>query len=158
MSLPNRKHTRLKYYDYSQPGFYYVTIHTEQGSCNLSHITPNTGRIQLTRAGKIAQKQLFLLTKRYPTIRIDKYVIMPTHIHAIIQFVGKENPVSLMDAVRVFKSLTTREYNQIAQTPGARLFQVSFYDTVLRNEAAYQACWKYIDENPLKWALDPEDR
>ena len=157
MTLPQRKHTRLMHYDYTQPGFYYVTIHNAEGGDYLSHIVDN-GAIHLTPAGVIAQKQLLSLPERFPTIKIDKYVIMPTHIHAIFHFSMNHENVSLMDVVRVLKSLTTRKYNDLTNTPGKKLFQTSFYETVLRTEEAYLACWKYIDENPLKWALDPEDR
>ena len=63
-----------------------------------------------------------------------------------------------MEVVGAYKSITTRECNRIMGTPGQPLFQTSFYESVLRNEKAYQECWRYIDENPLKWALNPEDR
>ncbi len=59
--------------------------------------------------------------------------------------------------VGAFKSLTTRGCNKRFDTPGRKLFQESFYEAVLRSDADYQARWKYIDENPLKWSLNPED-
>jgi len=58
-----------------------------------------------------------------------------------------------MTVVGAFKSLVTRQYNEMKKTPGRKLFQVSFYETVLRNETAYVECCRYIDENPLKWLL-----
>ena len=60
-----------------------------------------------------------------------------------------------MDIVGAYKSLTTRAINQKQNTPGRKQFQTSFFETVLRSERAYQECWRYIDENPLKWLLDP---
>lgn len=118
--------------------------------------------MRLTPTGKIAREQLHSLQERFPIVRIDKYCIMPTHIHAIIQLAeeaaGASPRPTLMDVVRTFKSLTTRACNRASQTPGEQLFQTSFYEHVIRNEKAYLECWRYIDENPIKWTLKPEDR
>ena len=108
----------------------------------------------LTQVGKIAEQQLFALEKRYPCVKIDKYVIMPNHIHAIFRLTeaaGASPRPTLMDVVGTYKSLTTRTCNQLCGTPGRKLFQTSFYETVLRNEKAYQECWLYIHGNPAKW-------
>ena len=94
-------------------------------------------------------------------MKVDKYVIMPTHIHVILrltEFTARDiQSLSLMDVIRAFKSLATRECNQVLNTPGCKLFQASFYETVLRNETAYQEAWRYIDQNPEKWFQKPED-
>ena len=162
MEKPQRKYPRLKHYDYSQPGYYYVTIHTQEQEAVL----PTVGRglapaVHLTAIGKLAEQQLFQLEERFPFVRIDKYCIMPTHIHAIIRFLeesaGASPRPTLMDVVCAYKSVTTRMCNSCCHTPGRKLFQASFYEHVIRNEKAYLECWRYIDENPLKWALAPED-
>ncbi len=94
------------------------------------------------------------LESRYPYVRIEKYVIMPTYIHAIIQLrMGDVPRPGLTDIVCAYKSITTRICNQASKTPGRKVFQTSFYETVLRNEQAYQKCWQYIDNNPIKWIL-----
>ena len=86
MTMPSRKHPRLKNYDYSLPGYYYVTIHTQKSGNVLSTITQgDPPQVRLTPTGKIAREQLHSLQERFPIVRIDKYCIMPTHIHAIIQ-------------------------------------------------------------------------
>lgn len=159
MDFRYRKHPRLKDYDYSRAGYYYVTIHTERNVPPLSVVVQKeTPTIALSAAGKIAEQQLFALETRFPYVRIDKYVIMPTHIHAIIVLDpgGYPRP-GLPEIVRAYKSLTARLCNQTLGTVGQSLFQTSFYESVLRNERAYQECWRYIDENPAKWLLDPED-
>ena len=163
MEKPQRKYPRLKDYDYSLPGYYYVTIHTKFQGNILSQV--GRGRdpaVQLTKIGKVADQQLRQLEVRFPFVRIDKYMIMPTHIHAIIRLLedsaGASPRPTLMEVVGAYKSITTRECNRIMGTPGQPLFQTSFYESVLRNEKVYQECWRYIDENPLKWALNPEDR
>ena len=164
MNYPNRKHPRLKQYDYRLPGYYYVTVHSAPDSTPLSTVgrglAPAEAAVHLTAAGEIVQQQLLALQKRYSNVIIDKYVIMPTHVHAIIRLTelppGQKGP-SLAETVGVFKSLTTRMCNQLQNTPGRQLFQTSFYEKVLRSEKSYQECWRYIDENPVKWLLDPED-
>ena len=160
MQLPKRKHTRLKEYDYSQPGYYYVTIHAADSDTVLSTVGQGLApAVILSDAGKLAEAELLGLEKRFSFVRIDKYVIMPTHIHVIVEFTAGASPrPTLMDVIGAYKSITTRRCNQQLSTPGQKRFQTSFYESVLRNESAYQECWRYIDENPLKWSLNPEDR
>ena len=157
---PERKHPRLKEYDYSLPGYYYVTICTADESVCLSRVgwehAPTVARVVLTEGGEIAREQLFALEQRYPYVRIDKYVIMPNHIHVIIELEmmpTSEKRTDLMAILCAYKSLATRQLNHFFQTPGKKWFQTSFYETVLRNEAAYRECWRYIDENPMKLLL-----
>lgn len=96
-NLPKRKHPRLKSFDYSMPGAYFITICTQNKRCLLSNIVKEvhlsadlksdhhqTAENQYTIYGEIAKEQLFLLEKRYPSVKIDRYVIMPNHIHVII--------------------------------------------------------------------------
>ena len=94
-------------------------------------------------------------------MKIDKHVIMPTHIHVIIVLgentAGDSQRSTLSDIICAYKSLTTRACNQVFNTPGKKLFQTSFYESVLRNEQAYLECWRYIDGNPGKWLIEPED-
>ena len=162
MDFRDRKHPRLRHYNYSLPGYYYVTIHTEKAAPSLSVIrqvsASNEIQVVLTPIGDLAKQELFALENRYPYVRIDKYVIMPTHIHVILQLLtGERTRPGLTDIVCAYKSLTTRVCNQTLGVLSKKLFQTSFYESVLRNEQAYQQCWKYIDENPAKWLLDPED-
>ena len=162
MNFKERKHPRLKHYDYSLPGYYYVTIHNEKAAPSLSNIRQaaisNEMQVVLTPIGKLAERELFALEERYAHLRINKYVIMPTHIHVIVQLLaGEGTRPGLSDIICAYKSLTTRACNQMLGTSNKKLFQTSFYESVLRSERAYQECWKYIDENPGKWLLDPED-
>ncbi|MGN0978119.1 MAG: transposase [Faecousia sp.] len=165
MEYSQRKHPRLKKYDYSLPGYYYVTVHAVHDAPLLSRVgrglAPAGAVVSLTTAGEIAERQLFALEKRYPNVLINKYVIMPTHIHVIVRLTERNaeagSSPTLMDVIGAYKSLTTRACNQFYHTPGRKLFQESFYDTVLRNEKAYQKCWLYIDANPANWLRNPED-
>ena len=164
MAFKYRKHPRLKDYDYSRTGYYYITIHTECNAPALSAVTqkttPSCTSISLSAAGGIAEQQLFALETRFPYVRIDKYVIMPTHIHMIVRFIGgpdaTEPRPDLPAVIGAFKSLTTRKANEVFDTPGRKLFQISFYDMVLRSEKGYQDYWRYIDGDPSKW-LEAEE-
>lgn len=164
--LPKRKHPRLKDYDYSRNGYYFVTISTEKNKPILSKVgrglAPAENKIFLTQIGKIAEWQLFELEKRFSYVRIDKHVIMPTHIHAIIILEDTERNYTagatprptLTDIICAYKSLTTRICNQRQNKAGRKLFQTSFYEEVIRNEQGYYEAWQYIDENPMKWKTD----
>ena len=133
-SHPQRKHPRLKDHDYSLPGYYYITIHTATPAVRLSTIEKEPGSdrtfVRLTKVGSIVRRQLLDLENRYPYVKVDKYVIMPTHIHAIIRLTGgPEKPdlrPDLSAVIGAFKSLATRVINEQTQTPGRKVFQVSF--------------------------------
>nr|WP_322183763.1 transposase [Neglectibacter sp. M00184] len=93
------------------------------------------------------------LEQRFPSITVDKYVIMPNHIHFLLQIRREAGEASssptVPNVIGAYKSLTTRVCGQ-----DANLFQRSFHDHVIRNEKEYQKIWKYIDENPIKWTMD----
>ncbi len=110
----------------------------------------------LSPFGKIAQEQLTDLQNRYKNVSIDRYVIMPNHIHILMRLDiaggASPSPTTVSDIVRVFKSLTTRECKKALSIE--KLFQRSFYDHIIRDEDDYQAKWQYIDDNPAKWRED----
>ena len=157
--LPKRRHTRLKKYDYSSAGAYFVTICTKNRKCVFSHIAEReqgyaeAAETEHTAYGRIAENQLLLLKKRYPFLSIDKYVIMPDHIHAIIvlsdETAGASPRPTIADIICAYKSLTTRE----CKNSGFKgiLFQDSFYEHIIRGCEDYEETVKYIHENPIRW-------
>lgn len=162
MTLPKRRSPRLKGYDYGTGGAYFITICVQNRRCILSEImaskiTVGEGlappEVQLTDKGRVAEEQLVLLPDRFPSVAIDKYVIMPNHIHLIIRLqeaAGGASPSpTVTQVIGTFKSLATRLCE--GET---KLFQRSFYDHVIRNEADYREIWTYIDQNPAKWNDD----
>lgn len=159
MELPKRKPTRLKGYDYSIPGAYFVTICTQNRECILGDIVGQglaPAEMNLSQYGKIAKDQLLDLENRYKSIKIDKYAIMPNHIHVIIiidNTAGASPCPTISDIICSFKSLTTRICNKI-DNKQQKIFQTSFHDHIIRCEKDYQKIWEYIDTNPLKWKLD----
>lgn len=157
-NLPKRKHPRLHHYDYGTAGAYFITICTQNRRCLLSRIVGRglaPAEIRYTAYGQIAQEQLLLLEQRYPSLKIDQYVIMPNHIHAILllEEVAGVNPrPTITDIVCAYKSLTTRQCKK-AQ-PIDRLFQTSFYEHIIRGYEDYHEIAEYIVNNPKQWELD----
>ena len=136
MSHPVRKLHRLQTWDYSAPGYYFVTICTKDRRCVLSEI--DNGQLRLTQIGAIAEKCLLRMEKAVPHVTVDYYCIMPNHIHGIL-VIGQHPPEaarSLSDLIHGYKSTVTREVNRLVP-PEMRnqLWQSSFYDEIIRNDA-----------------------
>ena len=157
-NLPKRKHPRMNHYDYSTAGAYFITVCTQNRQCLLSRIVGRglaPAEIQYTAYGQIAQEQLLMLEQRYPSLKIDQYVIMPNHIHAILlleETAGDSQRPTIMDVVCAYKSLTTRECKKVR--PVDKLFQTSFYEHVIRGREDYDEIAEYIVNNPKQWELD----
>ena len=157
-NLPKRKHPRLDHYDYSTPGVYYITICTQNRRCLLSRILEGglaPAEIQYLPFGRIAKEQLFSLEERYPNLKVDQFVIMPNHIHAILilgEPAGASPRPTISDIVCAYKSLTTRACKKVQ--PINKLFQTSFYEHVIRGQKDYDEIAEYIRNNPKQWELD----
>ena len=167
--LPKRKSTRLKGADYSTRGAYFVTICVKDRQPILSDIivekyndlsNENTYQktcINLTQIGEKVQKNL-LSCEKIPGVYIDRYVIMPDHIHAIIVLTNRFDGVDgervveaptptnaiLPRVISAFKRLCTKEI-------GYNIFQRGYYDHIIRDKEDYETRTKYVYENPLKW-------
>ena len=160
MTQPRRKKLRLPEYDYSSSGAYFVTICPKGRRCILSRIAAGEGlappEIRLTEIGRIVEEQILALSKRYPSIAVEKYVIMPNHVHLLLVLQGDSGGASpsptVFDAVRVIKSLSARLSRTV---PGeVQLWQRGYYEHVIRSETDYREIRTYIDQNPAKWAED----
>ena len=146
MEWPKRKPNRLEGYDYSETGYYFITICTKDKKRILCDIVGDDAYIVPKKAGKIASKYIKNIRE------IDKYVIMPNHIHLILKIEGgtmwASSPTrSVPSIIRSLKTLVSKEC-------GEKLWQRSYYDHIIRGEGDYLEIWKYIDENPLKWKED----
>jgi REP element-mobilizing transposase RayT len=176
IQLPKRKATRLKSFDYSSAGAYFVTICVRDRMQVLSEIVrtdltvadktigtavgeglaPPEFDIKLKLCGEIAKEQLSLIEKRFPSVTIEDYVIMPDHIHMVIflhESAGGASPSpTLEDVVCAFKSLTSRICKQ--KHGIERIFQRSFAEHIVRDRDDYETRRKYIYENPMRWYYD----
>ena len=160
MDLPSRKSLRLKNFDYTQTGGYFITLCTNSHKWILSSIIQGTevhrAQIVLTELGEIAQSTLLETSKKY-SVHIDSYVIMPNHIHMIVFITDNPNSNSTGQFIGAFKSLVAKHWRDVCNASGTtsgKLWQRNYYDHVLRNHQDYLEKLKYIEENPDKWHLD----
>ena len=160
MDLPERKQTRLQNYDYSSGGAYFITVCTEGRAQILSKIVggdvPDAPiNVVLLPFGKIIDKYIKQFNDFYEHIIIDKYVIMPNHVHLIILVEngasGTSPPTKQHSVISQFISTLKRFVNKEI---GYNIFQRSFHDHVIRDQDDYLKIWNYIDENPAKWQED----
>ena len=161
MEYPKRKHIRLKDYDYSRAGSYFVTVCVQDRRCLLSKVVGRglaPAEIRLTACGRVAEEELLALMERYPMIRLDKYVIMPNHIHMLIRITQETAEASprptLMQAMAAWKSLSTRRWNRMTGNAGEKLWQQGYYEHIIRDDNDFMAHWTYIDQNPAGWSED----
>ena len=165
MELPKRKHIRLPGYDYSQNGAYFVTICTR----HRQHLFPfmNVGAAPCGRpnpACEIAEKWMEKLSDRFPGVRVDKYAILPNHVHMLIglqsdDLAGGQMGPPLQEIIAWYKTMTTNEYIRAVKTGDLpafqeKIWQRGYYEHVVRNEQDYLDIWQYIDQNPARWAED----
>jgi len=159
--LPVRKKIRLKGYDYSQSGYYFITICVKDGHEMLGKIDVNVGtncvRPLLSEIGVVIENEIYILSNTYDHVFVDKYVIMPNHIHMIIVMTNDGRTMTndgrtqfvptISRIIKQFKGSSTKKI-------GFSIWQSRFHDYIIRNEEEYRRIWQYIDENPAKWAED----
>ena len=164
MELPKRKALRLKNYDYSAPGAYFVTICTHGKACILSEIVGaihESPENKLTLCGKYVDEVIGGLSERFD-IKIEKYVIMPNHVHLLISIKGndkraiRESPLLRERSIlsNVVGYLKMNASKKIRRKDGKVIWQRGYHDHIIRNTADYEKIWNYIDTNPLRWELD----
>ncbi len=163
----HRRLTRLKEYDYFQPGGYFITICTKKRSCLFGVV--DNDRVILNQYGEIIKLSWLALPEHYHNIELDVLVIMPNHIHGIIFLtdVGaglKPAPTvpaipihPLPEIVRGFKTFSSRKINELRNMPGTALWQRSYYEHVIRRDESLEKIRDYIETNPLRWSLDKEN-
>jgi REP element-mobilizing transposase RayT len=165
--MDQRKPNRLKNYDYSQNGYYFVTVCTYGRQGWFGNIS--NGMMELNRNGGIVENQWQWLAKQYPYVELDTYVIMPNHFHGIIGInVGNGRKIDvgggrdrlqkikpLPELIGAFKTTSSK----LIHCNGVTEFywQRSFYDHVIRCESALGRIREYIVNNPKQWDVDAEN-
>ena len=161
---PARKKNRLKNYDYNKNGAYFITICTENRKCLLSEIVGggvlDAPETYLLAFGIVVDRRIREMNRIYTNVQTVKYVIMPNHIHLLVCIDTMENfsgngtsrtpsPTNeiIPQYISTFKRLCNREF-------GGNIWQRSYHDHIIRDEAHYQLIWNYIDTNPIRWEQD----
>jgi REP element-mobilizing transposase RayT len=168
---------RLKDYDYTQAGAYFITICTHNRKCVLGDVV--NGEMRLNELGQVVEIEWLRTAEIRDNVELDAFVIMPNHIHGIVvitephvgatdncrgtarrapteQF-GKPTSGSLPTIIRSFKSAVTKHVNEMRHTPGIPIWQRSYYEHIIRNEDEVHQIQVYIVNNPLRWELDSEN-
>ncbi len=180
----HRRHSlRLRGYDYSWAGAYFVTICTHNRASLFGEIV--NGEMRLNDVGRMSATQWRSLSKRFPSVQPDAFVVMPNHMHGIIALIDvRADLVAAQDIARritpprrattrvatrslgtvigAYKSLTTVEYargvKMLGWSPFAgKLWQRNYYEHIIRNETTLNRVRQYIMDNPARWAEDPEN-
>ena len=154
---PSRKSLRIKDYDYSQPGGYFITICTQNKYCFFGAIKQN--EMILNAAGQMAQEEWDGLTLRFKNTSLDRSIIMPNHMHAVILVEEKDTKVNLGSIIQAYKSITTNKYihgvrNKDWLPFSKRLWQRNYYEHIIRNDQDLELIREYIMTNPQKWEKD----
>jgi REP element-mobilizing transposase RayT len=176
-----RRSIRLPEYDYTQPGAYFITCVTHNRTNLFGEI--NTSVMKLNALGIIVQREWQRLVKRFSSIKLDEYVIMPNHIHGIIEIIDNETgqppdssflsnpppdpnkkerfgaPVagSISTIIRSFKSSVTQQSQYQLARPSGFIWQQRYYEHIIRNEADWERIRGYIQMNPQNWESDEEN-
>ena len=163
-----RRSIRLKDYDYSQSGAYFITISTYNKECLFGEIVDS--QTHLNKFGWVISEEWLRSIKLRQEIELDEFVIMPNHIHGIVIIIESNvgatgrspllkgpKPKSIGAFVAGFKSAVTKRINSIRGTPGMPVWQRNYYEHIIRNERDLDEIRQYIINNPLKWELDTEN-
>ena len=177
---PRRRSIRLKEFDYSQAGAYFVTVCTRDRTCLFGDVAAS--EMRLNEYGRIAFAAWEDLPNHYPNVELDAFVVMPNHVHGIIVLVGAgfkparrtpeivraglkpapTNPAStrqhgLGEILRGFKTFSARRINQRRAVSAGPLWQRNYYEHVIRNEESLTQIREYILNNPAHWEFDREN-
>lgn len=177
MQKRNRKSIRLKGYDYSQPGHYFITICTHHRAHLFGDV--RDGQMVLSAMGAVADACWRAVPEHYPNVRVDAYVIMPNHVHGVLEIMdvgaqdfvnvgaqdfvpprsdgkthkfGKIIPRSVATIVRGFKTGVTKWARENTDVHVA--WQRNYYEHIVRDDEALNRIRQYIRNNPARWPQD----
>ena len=174
--IHQRRSIRLKGYDYSQGGAYFVTIVAQGRLCLFGDVVD--GEMRANDAGEMVWRVWDGMPGRFPSIEMDEFVVMPNHVHGVIiirqslgSLVGGQGDSGVQrdteattvgDVVGAFKSLTTVEYGRGVRKLDwppfdRRLWQRNYYERVIRDESEFSRVREYIANNPMEWEFDREN-
>ena len=152
----HRSSIRLKEYDYSQAGAYFLTICTHKRKSMFGGIV--NGEMVSNEYAGIVLKRWHDLTNYCQNIELSVSVIMPNHVHGIV--VTKDMGIdgkSLPEIVRIFKTSSSRRINRLRGKTGIPVWQRNYWEHVIRDQEAFNRIYDYISTNPKRWELDKEN-
>jgi REP element-mobilizing transposase RayT len=166
------KTIRLRHFAYSETGAYSLTLVTHERQCLFG--TVEDEEMYLSPYGEIVHEEWLRSAEIRPQIRLDEYVIMPNHIHAIVWIEDdlaeksarsaalprgsrERTPASVSSLMVGFKAATTRRIRESMGNPKLSVWQPRFHDHVIRSEAVLNALREYIQANPRNWNRDTEN-
>ena len=152
--MRGRRSIRLRGYDYSHTGAYFVTVVTRHRLCLFGDVAD--GEARLNHLGRLVEDAWQRLEARYPYVILDEYVVMPNHLHGVIVItdVG-HNPLGRL--VGAFKMVSAKQVNLARGTVGRPLWQRNYFEHVIRGEVELDRIRAYIRNNPSGWETDSEN-
>ena len=176
--IHHRRSIRLKGYDYSQAGAYFITICAHNRECLFGEIVDE--EMVLNEYGKLVEYTWADLVNHVEGIELVAFVVMPNHVHGIIDIVGagsepartepartepaRTEPAptepaptgryGLPEIVRQFKTFSARRINTLRNTSGTPVWQRNYWEHIIRNEKSYNDIAAYITNNPVQWEID----
>ncbi len=118
--------------------------------CRGAYYAP--AEISLSQIGKTVEQAILNIPQKYKTVTVDKYVIMPNHIHLILVFCSDACGRALR--APTLSNVIGQMKGYVTKVCGDSFWQKSFYDEIIRSQKGYEKIWSYIDGNPLKWQDD----
>ncbi len=153
----HRRSIRLRDYDYSQAGAYFVTICIYNRECLLGEIDGDG--VRLVRSGQIVTETWDKMPLRFALIELDAFVVMPNHVHGIMvisQGAASSAP-TLGLIMRAFKSISAVACNRELVRADVPFWQRNYYEHIIRDADDLNRIRQYIADNPARWAEDPEN-
>ena len=177
--IHHRRSVRLRGYDYARAAAYFVTVCVHEKEHLFGEVVE--GEIVLNEAGRMVEAWWRAIPRRYATVQVDSFVVMPNHIHGIIRIVGADPRVRpskgahvgadkqgahigapLHRVVQWFKTMTTNDYLRCVHKLGwpplsGKLWQRNYYEHISRNQRELNVIREYIATNPVRWDMDPKN-
>lgn len=144
MREEDRKRMRLRDFDYSSEGAYFVTLCLQK----------KLSLFENHQAKEMVEKWIVEIENKYENVTVDCYVVMEDHVHLIL-FITEGNQISLSEIMKWFKTMTTNEYirgvrDRVYEPFEKKLWQRSFYDHIIRNDEDLNEKREYVMNNPAK--------
>jgi REP element-mobilizing transposase RayT len=171
MNTSNSGKRRAGFWDYNKGGTYFVTFCTFGKICVLGKV--ENSEIVLSESGKLVKETIHLLTKKYPKVQMESYVIMPNHVHLILSilegnhitmnpekeegkggFLGSKNTMGQNGLGQIIRYLKGKSTFEIRKSDKKFRWQANYHDHIIRNSEEHNRIKEYVESNPANWSVD----